>query len=339
MAARARNPVENPEAKAPSMPEEGLSVGMASLTLTARLPRPPTQSNGNHYLVRGNGQQVEMEAWYRAADASQGVPGVHVRAFNADSNSPQPASDEADHVTPAPVASSEPSSPVKKGECEDSRSEDELRKYVVHRGFIPGLYDREGCISQVVGYGDGEVRYMRCSTEERAVQEWRRALAGREVVALGPETLAERLEQVRAFYVARQRRKQEEAAQKEQEDAMRREKARLEEAARLEREAAAQQELEAAARRKAEEASRRETKASMPQPAAACPHGCREHQRHWYVVFAGTRTGVFPTWNAMAHFVLGVPLNVHCKFPNELAARRAFQQAAEEGHVHIRGRR
>ncbi|KAI0037790.1 hypothetical protein FA95DRAFT_1613882 [Auriscalpium vulgare] len=176
MAGRAVSDLEDPEVEAQISPEDDLSLVLASLDLsTLKLPHPPPQSNGHHYRVDKNGKTVHMEAWYRAADASQGVPGARVRAFDA--NDGGQVSSQAEPIPSIPPPPPIPLAPASlPAATRTTKSpERDLRDVVVYRGFIPGLYDWQGAVKQVVGYPDGVAMYRKSSSEERAVREWRRA--------------------------------------------------------------------------------------------------------------------------------------------------------------------
>ncbi|KAI0037620.1 hypothetical protein FA95DRAFT_1578719 [Auriscalpium vulgare] len=164
-------------------------------------------------------------------------------------------------------------------------------------------------------------------------------LASGEVVSLGPDSLEERVRQVRAYYEARDRRRREAAERKQREEDAKRAAAHREEADRRDRDLAARRAREEAERLQAQEDALKYIDPGAAVPSTACHHGCRSHRKHWYVVFAGVKTGVFANWGAMADYVLQVPLNVHCKFATKAAADRAYAQALEEGHVHVWRRR
>ncbi|KAI0037471.1 hypothetical protein FA95DRAFT_1578823, partial [Auriscalpium vulgare] len=186
------NDLEDPEIEASIPPQDDLSSIMAALDLSSLDVHPPMQSNRHHYHVRDRGV---MESWFRAAEASQGVPGGRVQAFEA--------------ANPAASLGSPPSTAAS-AESPTSISDQ------------PGLW-----------YSRDRVKYKRFQSQDAALADWRRALRAREVEAISDVApaevglvtvstglglnLAQRRQRVRDCFAAVARRKREAEARCERE--------------------------------------------------------------------------------------------------------------------------
>ncbi|KAI0054625.1 hypothetical protein BV25DRAFT_1922519 [Artomyces pyxidatus] len=222
-----------------------------------------------------------------------------------------------------------PSSNSAPGEPGTIYTEDHV--YVVIRGYVPGVYTRQGAWEQMVGIEDA--RYFVRETQEDAQDAFRRAVWERKVRAVGLENAYERSMIVNAEIAAINARR---SGQSDPPTS-------------THTPPPTQAPPTAPAPAPLPEQHVQYTSAGYtPRQAAA------DARDGWHAVFVGAQPGVYQTWyespplSPFVHspkvsvreeaqpLVNRVPKNIHNKFPTRADADRALEIAAAEGLVHQR---
>ncbi|KAI0060326.1 hypothetical protein BV25DRAFT_1917931 [Artomyces pyxidatus] len=200
------------------------------------------------------------------------------------------------------------------------------RKYIVFRGFVPGVYDKPGWKAQVVGLPGENVRYKKVRSVHEAEDEFREAMRNGEVAAVGNATSAERA-----------------AAMPE---LLREARRQAEEAFVMGSTQAAPAYAPAPASTQAYGASPRATppppypSAATSRPAPLARDAARDPApepatyARWWMVLTGLNPGVYDSWDEATANSSYLRLNTHRRYDTREEAEEAFGIALDTGVVY-----